>query len=131
MTHISKEDVNLSPEDVQGGVGFISEQFMINHGQTLIVSLQGQKTLHSEEGGEGRERGGGAKFCNTMRLASSTLLNSTSEKSNTEATMLQCHTMPTKHQGVFPPSSLEHLIVHKETFKGTMEFENPIPSSGN
>ena len=53
MTYISKEDVNLSPEDVQGGVGFISDQFMINHGQTLIISLQGQKTLHSEKGGEG------------------------------------------------------------------------------
>ena len=42
MTYVSEEDVNLSPEDVQGGVGFISDQFMINHGQTLIISLQGQ-----------------------------------------------------------------------------------------
>lgn len=64
MTHISKEDVNLSPEDVQGGVGFISEQFMINHGQTLIVSLQGQKTLHSEEGEEGREKQNFVTPCN-------------------------------------------------------------------
>ena len=75
--HISKEDVNLSPEHVQGGVGFISDQLMINHGQTLVISLHGQKTLHSEEEGE---RGGKeqrfSKICNTLILS----LQQTGEK---------------------------------------------------
>ena len=79
--HISKEDVNLSPEHVQGGVGFISDQLMINHGQTLVISLQGQKTLHSEEEGERGVR------TNIFQTPSSSLLNKqVRRKPNTKAT---------------------------------------------
>ena len=83
-THISKEDVNLSPEHVQGGVGFISDQLMINHGQTLVISLQGQKTLHSEE--EGERGGKEQRFQKSVTPSSSLFNKQVRREPNTEAT---------------------------------------------